>query len=313
MLNVAGGLRLRTNMMTSRAKIGLAVFVMLVIVYLVTPRGPQPGGYQPASVTHVKNLLGVKDEHDDPIILKIVRSKGISYNLAGVDIKKMSASEREHTMHSVLDNTDTVCKRKLRMGKLGDGGWEICDDVDVRPKRPCVVYSFGIANDFSFDDDTALNYGCHVYSFDPSMDVETHNRSDLVHFYKIGLSGRSETRGNWQLYTFSDIRQMLGHQRTQIDVVKIDIENSEWTALKNMAATGELRRFKQMLLEFHLVDVDVIKDYHVEVAQIMELEGFRKFYSHKNPACERTIEDFPGKRTLCYEVHYVRRPSEVLV
>ena len=95
---------------------------------------------------------------------------------------------------------------------LGDGGWEICEDVDVRPRQPCVIYSFGINNEFSFDDYSAKTYGCHVYSFDPSMKQASHNRSDHVHFYKWGLAGNTEKRSNgWQMYTLTDIRKQLGH------------------------------------------------------------------------------------------------------
>ena len=44
---------------------------------------------------------------------------------------------------SYIDNTDYKCRRKLRMGKVGDGGWEVCDDIEFRPMKPCLVYSFG--------------------------------------------------------------------------------------------------------------------------------------------------------------------------
>ena len=44
---------------------------------------------------------------------------------------------------SYTDNIDIVCQRKIRMGKVGDGGWEVCDDPPYRPVKPCIVYSFG--------------------------------------------------------------------------------------------------------------------------------------------------------------------------
>ena len=88
--------------------------------------------------------------------------------------------------HTFYIHFKVVCTRKLRMGNIGDGGWEICDDPAVRP-RPgpgCIVYSFGINYDFSFDDHVAQIYGCHVYSFDPSMKDETHNRL-IIHYLYI--------------------------------------------------------------------------------------------------------------------------------
>ena len=47
------------------------------------------------------------------------------------------------SVYSYLDNMDYLCHRKLRMGRSGDGGWEVCDDYEYRPIKPCIVYSFG--------------------------------------------------------------------------------------------------------------------------------------------------------------------------
>jgi len=271
---------------------------------------------------HIHSLFGTKGSIDaaaagakvkyvevesplDPVILRDLRRLSVSHDLAHADVINMTSQQRELTIHSVLDNTDTVCNRKLRMGNLGDGGWEICDDDDVRPRAPCVVYSFGIDNDFSFDDDTALTYGCHVFSFDPSMKAATHNRSDLVHFYKIGIAGQTKvTPQGWKLYTFSDIRKLLGHENTQIDVVKMDIENSEWGAMDAMVRAGEMKRFKQFLVEYHLHAFD-----HLKLLQGVDKEGYKTFYTNKNINCGKKVNGFPGKRTICYEVHYLRRTT----
>lgn len=53
-----------------------------------------------------------------------------------------------------------------------DGQKAVCLDKDVAP-RPgkCLVYSFGINFEWSFDEEME-SYGCHVYSFDPTMDTE---------------------------------------------------------------------------------------------------------------------------------------------
>ena len=54
------------------------------------------------------------------------------------------------------------------------------------PPGSCTVYSIGINNEWSFDDDMEL-YGCSVYSFDPSMkdEEDQFDRSSKLHFYKI--------------------------------------------------------------------------------------------------------------------------------
>ena len=40
------------------------------------------------------------------------------------------------------------------------------------------------------------------------------------------------------MYTFKDIRKMLGHETTPIDIVKVDIEAYEWMSVKQMFEVG---------------------------------------------------------------------------
>ncbi|XP_059154467.1 uncharacterized protein LOC131939956 [Physella acuta] len=186
--------------------------------------------------------------------LAFVRKHGRVNRLVGLDLDNMTTTELLLTIHSHLDNIDTICERKVRMGNLGDGGWEICDDPDVRPTAPCIIYSYGINYDFSFDDDAARVYGCHVYSFDPSMARMGNqvNRSEFVHFYRVGLGSKTQVVKNWTLYTHEDLRKMLGHQDKIIDVIKMDIEQYEWNAIPEMITTGQLSQVRQLLVEYHL-------------------------------------------------------------
>ncbi|KAK7474082.1 hypothetical protein BaRGS_00034688 [Batillaria attramentaria] len=182
------------------------------------------------------------------------------------------------------------------MGKVGDGGWEVCDDYAYRPVEPCIVYSFGIKNDFSFDDDVAKLYGCHVYSFDPSMGVNSSDRSPNVHFYNVGLGGKGG--------------QLPAGIPTQkpIDIVKMDIEHSEWLALPEMVRTGELFKVRQLLVEFHLHGGDNQEEVRGRLPVLKQLEdlGFRLFHTHLNPECDEIpAGDFPVERTTCYEVYYL--------
>lgn len=304
--------------MTKKSKLFVQVTIVLLLMITISYKWKdqthseaiQPKWDTPSKVNKMVQHKEEQESPLDPIILRNLRRQSVSHDLAHTDVINMTSHQQELTIHSVLDNTDTVCQRKLRMGKLGDGGWEICDDADVRPQAPCIVYSFGINDDFSFDDDTALTYGCHVFSFDPSMKVESHNRSDLVHFYKIGLWSRTKRmKSGWNVYTFSDIRKLLGHENAPIDVVKLDIENYEWGAVDTMLLTGELKRFKQLLIEFHLWGKSPRWGYskRLKLIQDLDKEGYRSFDSHKNMGCSRNVEGFPGNRTLCYEVHYLRR------
>ena len=67
-------------------------------------------------------------------------------------------------------------------------------------------------------------------------------RSRLVHFYKLGISDTSRTdRNGWKLRTLTDLRTMLGHKNSIIDVLKIDVEYAEWLSLPEMIQSGSLK------------------------------------------------------------------------
>ena len=55
-------------------------------------------------------------------------------------------------------------------------------DPSVRPEKEseCLVYSFGISNDWTFDE-AMEQMGCRVvYAFDPSMNVDNHDHSSKI-------------------------------------------------------------------------------------------------------------------------------------
>lgn len=82
--------------------------------------------------------------------------------------------------------------------------------------------SYRIGNDFSFDE-KMVEYGCNVFSFDPTMDKEDHRHSPGVMFYNLGLSDVDQERPRhprpwhkfdkmkWKTRTFKTIMLELGH------------------------------------------------------------------------------------------------------
>ena len=69
-----------------------------------------------------------------------------------------------------------------------DGQKLVCLDQFIAPVyNNCHVYSFGINNQWTFDEDMA-QFNCHVYSFDPSMGANDHNRTSKIHFFNLGLA-----------------------------------------------------------------------------------------------------------------------------
>ncbi|XP_064603144.1 probable methyltransferase-like protein 24 [Liolophura sinensis] len=236
------------------------------------------------------------------------------------EMAPMSRDSLQDIFHNYGSNSEVVCQKMLRMGLVGDGGWEVCDDPHVRPpQNNCLVYSFGINNDFSFDDMVALHYGCEVHSFDPSMKMKTSRRNANVMFHHLGVSGMNgQIKGKWPVNTLSKIRQDLGHSQRRIDVLKMDIESSEWPTLKTALEEGAFENINQVLLEMH----GVLKDSKSELLdrlnylRALRLLGYRIFYAHKNSGCIPKKKNIasglsPGSpiKVNCYEVHMIKIAS----
>ena len=45
---------------------------------------------------------------------------------------------------SYTQQIQVPCASVERLGKVTDGGWEVCEDSPYKPTTPCLVYSFGL-------------------------------------------------------------------------------------------------------------------------------------------------------------------------
>ena len=96
-----------------------------------------------------------------------------------------------------------------------DGQKTVCMDKGVAPEPgKCLIYSVGISNEWTFDD-VMDDFGCHVFAFDPSMGVKSHNRSARVHFYNLGLGSEDTDFGpnGWRMRTLSTIYKVTSQLR----------------------------------------------------------------------------------------------------
>ncbi len=101
-----------------------------------------------------------------------------------------------HLHKDIIDNIYKILNIPLQglctAGKFFGGNWYgehgcmdghkyVCLDklyVDVKNKN-CLIYSFGIANDWTFEAAMA-DLGCTVHAFDPTVDGENKPETDLV-------------------------------------------------------------------------------------------------------------------------------------
>jgi FkbM family methyltransferase len=184
-------------------------------------------------------------------------------------LKLLKQSLRQHRLRraQVVDASDRVPER------IGD--WSLWTEP---LSEHSIVYSFGVGDNVAWDCSMIERFGCTVHAFDPTPAsiawVQSHTLPPQFVFHDIGLANfdgelpfypprkagsthfSQERRGGWfdsqqpvmgQVQRLATIMQSLGH--TRIDVLKLDIEGSEFEAIPDILASGiEVR---QLLVEIH--------------------------------------------------------------
>lgn len=229
------------------------------------------------------------------------------------EIARMDFATLSAIYHRYVNTKQETCNRMVRVGNIQDGGWDICDDERYRPKSDCKVLSFGINNDFSFDDDISRRYGCQVHCFDPSMKVGDHRRSSYIYFHATGLSSEDNFYNNWPMKRLSTIRRDLGWSQTPIDILKIDIEMWELPVIPEMVKSGSMKDIKQFVVEIHLdlTEGRVLPprekyEKAFDCLRYLYDDGFRIVYTHRNPYCLMKQHKGKDKRWGCHEISFVR-------
>lgn len=170
-----------------------------------------------------------------------------------------------------------------------------------------IVYSFGIGKDISFDTKIINKYACKVYGFDPTPKsieyIKSIKTSPLFHFSPYGISLKTGTekfylpanskgvsasmvvseavnKENYlevNMKSFNDICKHFKHRH--IDLLKIDIEGSEYEIIPNILNTDIT--ITQLLVEFH----DRFFQDEIKSKKIIEFcknKGFEVFASSLN-------------------------------
>jgi hypothetical protein len=127
---------------------------------------------------------------------------------------------------------------KVRVGNPNDGGYvlykELCEEAPV-------LYSFGIGDDVGFEYAFAdINPTAPMFLFDPFIDSlpDANSRFEFL-----------KEPADVKIFTKIKANSIL----------KMDIEYSEWAILE----TAALRKFSQMVIEFHIIHIPYRKDLSV--------------------------------------------------
>ncbi|KAH6666734.1 methyltransferase domain-containing protein [Halenospora varia] len=175
-----------------------------------------------------------------------------------------------------------------RIGALGDRGKWVCGMSRYeKNKKPCVMYSFGVQRESSFEE-MLERTNCEIWGYDLSPEGFKLIKPEHIvrtHFLQAGVAGNNDTVSAPPTYTIQDLMQMNGHD--YIDILKIDIEYAEFNALSALNAyTQEHPQdfpIGQMLIEMHLLKSQGITyPIFLDWWESMEYRGLRPSWTEPN-------------------------------
>lgn len=183
---------------------------------------------------------------------------------------------------------------KETIGELSQ--WTIVT-CDVGPHT--VMYSGGVGEDITFEQELIRRFGLKIHIFDPSpvakRTIALANNNHLV-FKPVGLAASDSATfsvgggaedstwlragGSGSLPCTSIPREMERNGHSFIDVLKIDIEGFEYEVLENCFA--ERIPIKQICVEFHDFFPDVTKAQTRKMIRAIESHGYELIHRHRH-------------------------------
>jgi hypothetical protein len=160
-----------------------------------------------------------------------------------------------------------------------DGAWFVCFDYKLALKENnCKILSFGINNDYTFDEQLNKEFKCQVESFDPFIEANIFkdlrekssslknevslkvNEMPLWRFHRIGIVGPESTKNKNQIGWLAKLEDVLEYIKLKdevIDIFKMDIEYSDLSTLKSLNIDYLCRYVKQLMIETHPINYKI--------------------------------------------------------
>ncbi len=164
--------------------------------------------------------------------------------------------------------------------------------IESSKTKPCVIYSFGVRDESSFENEMLTRTNCEVWAYDFSVvdfgvQLEPANRA-RAHFLQAGIAGTTDKTKDPPFYSISDLMKMNGHEYMSVppprsyllllallrdllpstltptacsDILKMDIEAAEFDAMDGLsrdfpASAGKEFPVGQYMVEIHFFPGD---------------------------------------------------------
>ncbi|XP_047503005.1 uncharacterized protein LOC125048383 [Penaeus chinensis] len=150
-----------------------------------------------------------------------------------------------------------------------DGHKYVCMDPSLelggtKDPKSCLTLSYGVHKDATFDGDVA-ELQCEVHMFDVlNFNPLLAHEVDHVHFHVEGLARKTIINFYPNVNMSVEMNDVLGHMLKYkldprpVNILKIDIEGSEWDALADVTTKEGLKILElvgQIAIELHVVDL----------------------------------------------------------
>ena len=162
-----------------------------------------------------------------------------------------SSGDQPHFAH------DFACGRIDRVGPASEGGKYVCGLETL--VAPCAIYTFGISGDSRFESHMANHTPCAVHAFDPTITKLPAGTHAGVAFDRVGLGLETvPEKGPLKNFAHSGYAVaglgalLAARNHTRVDVLKIDVEGSEYDIFGSWCGGAEaMPVFDVLLLEVH--------------------------------------------------------------
>jgi len=253
-----------------------------------------------------KSLIGSSNDATDKIMpphnyitMKRILHTDVFSQLCGEDKQRTRRWRKLQVPYSnndddyfklIMDTYKTVCAVKSRIGGhwIGscpihayDGYKFVCmeDLVEDITNGECLVYSFGVSGDFTFEEQLG-KMGCKVYAYDPTVTYPKDLRKN-VEFYQVGVCKEERLLSGKPCKTLLNIIKSNGHLERKITFLKVDIEMEELKAIPQWLRSGALAHVQQFGVEIHQMSTE--SSYMMKLMRDLQLEGnFRAINWERN-------------------------------
>jgi len=299
--------------------------ILLTLLYILSSPNDRGEVAEVAVKSDVNSSDFIRQDYAKPMSLKDVLRKEEGYYQEMVEERKKAIVKWEaNTKASMQGFPEPVgsppfytlwdfflpafqCPHRVeRIGIMGDGGKYACGFDRVVKQKECVIYTFGVNGESSFEASLLTRAPhCQVWGYDFSVDrfgpeIDTvPSLKSRSHFFAYGLGPLDETKtislpwddhAQIEFYSLQSLMAKNGH--TFIDVLKIDIEGGEFESLESFIdniprhphGSGEVvLPVGQIQLEIH-ARADGYEQFpkFKKWFEKLEAAGLRPFYNEPN-------------------------------